>query len=412
MDKPFWDISKRVEAKGSVGVIKIHGEIVSDWDDLLLDWMGVDVTRTSFPKFRAALDEVVDCTWLECHINSPGGDAITGFAIHNELRALKGVKTTAFIDAMAASAGAIIAVACDKVVMNPGSLIMVHGCSALAGYLNQADAEKVLNLLKAFDGAQSLMLQEATGQVAEVVDGWLADEQWFTAEEAIEAGLADEITGRKGQRGASSDGSRAAAHALLPKTVTALAARMRAADDNALPHPGVVANSQQRGVVMATQKVAQHPTVPTTGPPEATAVDAVVAAAVADERARVAAIVGLIPVVGIEAAQAAISGGGVCSAEEFALKHLQTMAANAPAQVAQTAQAAPEASGQSTDVAAALAGLNLALAASEGAKVTAGASDVSHTAGAYLAEAGEVPNASAARAALAADARARKGATS
>ena len=61
------------------------------------------------------------------HINSPGGDAFEGLETAHCIANAK-CKVTACVGFFAASAAAIIALACDAVEIDKNSLLMLHNC--------------------------------------------------------------------------------------------------------------------------------------------------------------------------------------------------------------------------------------------------------------------------------------------
>ena len=64
------------------------------------------------------------------HINSGGGFATEGLAIFHALKDHPG-RVTVVIDALAASAASLIAMAGDEIVMRQGALIMIHDPSGM-----------------------------------------------------------------------------------------------------------------------------------------------------------------------------------------------------------------------------------------------------------------------------------------
>ena len=58
-------------------------------------------------------------------INSPGGDCIAAAQIYNMLLEYKG-NVTIKIDGIAASAASVVAMAGNKVIMSPVSMLMIH----------------------------------------------------------------------------------------------------------------------------------------------------------------------------------------------------------------------------------------------------------------------------------------------
>lgn len=134
---------------------------------------------------------------MELHINSPGGDAFDGIAIYNALRS-HDADLTVVVDALAASAGSVIAMAGDKVVMNHGSEMMIHDAHGLS-VGNAADMQGMGDLLSRLSDDIAGIYAERTGNTAKEMRDLMKSETWFNAEEAVEAGLADEIANNNGK---------------------------------------------------------------------------------------------------------------------------------------------------------------------------------------------------------------------
>lgn len=108
---------------------------------------------------------------------------------------------TARIDSLAASAASVIAANCASCVMVPGSMQMIHRAWGLA-IGNCVDLRKTSDLLEKIDGEIAAAYAGRAKADAEV-DAWLARmdaETWYTASEAVEAGLADAVLEENTQR--------------------------------------------------------------------------------------------------------------------------------------------------------------------------------------------------------------------
>lgn len=128
---------------------------------------------------------------LNIRINSPGGDVFDGLAILNALRAHPAHKTVT-VDGLAASAASFIAMAGDKVVMSPQSMMMVHDAQGLA-IGDARDMRSLADLLdKTSDNIASVYAARSGRPVSEWREIMLA-ETWYTDQEAVDAGLADEV---------------------------------------------------------------------------------------------------------------------------------------------------------------------------------------------------------------------------
>ncbi|HDR3896964.1 TPA: ATP-dependent Clp protease proteolytic subunit, partial [Bacillus cereus] len=65
---------------------------------------------------------------ININLNSPGGDVFDGIAIYNQLKNHP-AKIIINVDGLAASAASIIAMAADELIMNTGSMLMIHEAS-------------------------------------------------------------------------------------------------------------------------------------------------------------------------------------------------------------------------------------------------------------------------------------------
>ncbi len=124
-------------------------------------------------------------------LNSPGGDVFEGISICNYLKSIDN-KVTIEITGVAASAASIIAMGADKVIMDKGTSMMIHEASTIA-WGNKTEIQKTLNALTTIDKSLIAIYQDKTGLDTDTLNGFLTNETWFTAEEAVENGFADEV---------------------------------------------------------------------------------------------------------------------------------------------------------------------------------------------------------------------------
>lgn len=126
---------------------------------------------------------------LTVHLNSGGGYAREGVAIYNALQSHDG-EVTIHIDALAASAASIIAMAGARIEMGEGAIMMIHNASVLT-VGNADDHDKSSEYLRLIDKQASGIYAKRTGQTAASVAKMMDDETWMGVEEAIEKGFAD-----------------------------------------------------------------------------------------------------------------------------------------------------------------------------------------------------------------------------
>ena len=103
--------------------------VIQAYGDIGVDVLAIDLSR--------ALEQAGGRD-ITVNLFSYGGDAGEGLAIHDILARYQG-KTTIVIDGVAASAGSMVAMAGDRVVMPDNALLMIHNCWSMAA----GDAESL-----------------------------------------------------------------------------------------------------------------------------------------------------------------------------------------------------------------------------------------------------------------------------
>lgn len=161
---------------GGPAQIRIYEEI---------GWFGI--TEEDFARDLAEItaDEI------EVQISSPGGDVFAGIAIYNALRTHP-ARITTRVDSLAASIASVIVQAGDRRIMVSASQQMIHPAWGFA--IGPApDMREMADLLDKQTDVLAGIYAERSGKPAEHWRTLMDAETWFTAEEAVEAGLADEI---------------------------------------------------------------------------------------------------------------------------------------------------------------------------------------------------------------------------
>lgn len=171
------------EPKDGVATIRLY-DVIDSWGG---PW-GI-----SAQEVAEALDKLGDVTEIRLHINSPGGEIFEGIAIKNVLRA-HAARVVAVVDGLAASAASFIAVTADETVMAPNTQLMIHdGWGICVGPAE--DMRKTADLLDHLsDNIAAMYAAKAGGPTADWRALMLA-ETWFSADEAVAAGLADRVDG-------------------------------------------------------------------------------------------------------------------------------------------------------------------------------------------------------------------------
>lgn len=142
---------------------------------------------------KNALDDVDKD--IVIRLNSGGGDVFEGVEIYNYLKSLSN-HVTVEVTSLAASAASLVAMAGDNIIIRTGANMMIHEASTMA-FGNKSDIQKTLNALTAIDTSIVDIYQERTGLDKDEIVNLIANETWFTADEAVKKGFADEKSSRK-----------------------------------------------------------------------------------------------------------------------------------------------------------------------------------------------------------------------
>ncbi|MFJ8100240.1 head maturation protease, ClpP-related [Lysinibacillus sp. NPDC096212] len=174
------EIKKQLSAKkidASTTEIVIYGDIGESW------WYD----SISASDIDSLLKDVTTDN-ITVRINSPGGDAFDGITIYNRLKD-HNAEVKIIVDGWACSAASIIAMAADELVMNTGSMLMIHEAST-GIWGTKKDLEKEAELLSKLDKSLVDIYMTKAIVEREEIEQMVNNETWFTADEAIAIGFA------------------------------------------------------------------------------------------------------------------------------------------------------------------------------------------------------------------------------
>lgn len=192
MSKALWNIIQKAENQLD---IYLYDDIAGDSYDW---WTGeVQESETSAKHIQKVLESNQSAAQINLYINSYGGEVKEGLGIFNQLQRHPAQKT-AYIDGFACSIASVIAMACNKVIMGPNSLMMIHHASLYA-YGNSEQLRKAANDLDVIDKAScSSYLMKAGDKLDENTLNQLLDNQtWLNAEQCFQYGLCDQVAGKE-----------------------------------------------------------------------------------------------------------------------------------------------------------------------------------------------------------------------
>ncbi|QYX58009.1 Clp protease ClpP [Roseovarius sp. SCSIO 43702] len=141
--------------------------------------------------FLAELGALPDDAAIDLRLNSPGGSVFDAVAIHNALSRHAGT-VTVWIDGIAASAASYVAMAGDAIVMPENAFLMIHDPSGLV-MGTAADMREMAGTLDKIAAGMTRGYAARSGKTEDEIAALMAAETWFSAAEALEAGLATQL---------------------------------------------------------------------------------------------------------------------------------------------------------------------------------------------------------------------------
>jgi ATP-dependent Clp protease protease subunit len=187
-------LHRLIQANRGRGSFRAEGNRLVIYDVIVASdadaaWLGGVSAETFQREIRAMGGDI------ELRINSPGGDVFAARAMAQAIREHPG-KVTAYVDGVAASAASLLAVTAAETVMAPGSMMMIHEAWTMA-LGNKGDFLATAALLGKIDASIVETYQAKAGGEPEAWAAAMAAETWYTAAEAVTAGLADRVSEAK-----------------------------------------------------------------------------------------------------------------------------------------------------------------------------------------------------------------------
>lgn len=176
---------RRFEARMVAGGADLELAIL---DAIGIPWLEGSITAVMVQR---ALARHPDAKRITVLINSPGGYCDEGVGIYN-LLARHPAEVTVEVIGEAASAASVIAMAGNKVVMRPGTWMMVHPamCGTMGSAVDHRKSAEYLDTLT--DGAIDIYVRR-TKREEKKIRALVEAETWMSAAEAKELGFADEL---------------------------------------------------------------------------------------------------------------------------------------------------------------------------------------------------------------------------
>ena len=145
----------------------------------------------SVSDFKEQFDSIKNAKQIRLLLNSPGGAVTEGMAFYNLLASIR-EKLTVEVIGLAASMASVVALAGSKLVMDEGTYLMIHN----PWTITWGDADQLRKDADVLDKMRSELISIYTAhstlspkEIGQMMD----DETWLTAQEAYDAGFADEV---------------------------------------------------------------------------------------------------------------------------------------------------------------------------------------------------------------------------
>lgn len=181
------------ETVRGIDLVPLNDELFSS-RELFLTSMIDQQTSCELIKSLMYLDRQ-DKSEITLYINTPGGEVMSGLALFDQISMMRSPVRTVCIGT-AASMGAIIFLAGQKRQMYPHAQLMIHDPSYdrndISG-LKPHEVRQELDKLNEVRKTAAEIISEKTGKPIKEVYKLTANDTFFTAQEAVASGFADEI---------------------------------------------------------------------------------------------------------------------------------------------------------------------------------------------------------------------------
>ncbi len=176
--------------------VTLNGYVVADDDAWIYRWFGYSVFSPAV--VRQAIRDNPEGEELVLEINSGGGSVFAGFEMYSVLRSAK-CKTRAEVQSLAASAASTLMLGADEVWVSPVAQVMVH----LPSTSTEGDRRDHLESVGVLDSLTESILNgyeaKCRGKRSrDELARMMRSSTWLSAQEALDAGLADGILYQEG----------------------------------------------------------------------------------------------------------------------------------------------------------------------------------------------------------------------
>lgn len=169
--------------------INVNGDIISNDDKWIYDWLEWDATCPN--DIKNALATKPENEKLTVLVNSGGGSVMAGQEIYSLLSGRNDVEIK--VQSLAGSAASVIAMA-NHCEISPVAMIMIHNVSMSGASGDYHDMQKNAEILRQMNAALASAYTAKTGKSQEEILKLMDRETWLTANQALEMGFVDGIS--------------------------------------------------------------------------------------------------------------------------------------------------------------------------------------------------------------------------
>jgi ATP-dependent protease ClpP protease subunit len=144
-------------------------------------------------EFRDDLLALGDVEHITLRLNSPGGEVFEATAMYTMLD-MHPAEITVQVIGVAASAASYLAMVGDTVQIAENAFMMIHLPSTLA-WGNEKEMKRALTMLDKLRQQMARAYAKKSGLDTSTIEDMMSEETWFSADEAVEQGFADEVIG-------------------------------------------------------------------------------------------------------------------------------------------------------------------------------------------------------------------------
>lgn len=185
---------KQNDEDGGIGDIRVVGNVIyyyADVDHASILTLNEKIRKLGQDLRKRAIEENREPAGIELRIHSYGGSVFAGIAGMETIRSSP-VPITTIIEGGAASAATFLSVVGKKRIITRNSFILIHQLSSFMYGKYEDFKDEMKNLDKLMELIKNVYAEHTKIPMIKL-DELLKHDLWFTAGEAIEHGLVDEI---------------------------------------------------------------------------------------------------------------------------------------------------------------------------------------------------------------------------